>query len=359
MSEAADDKSKDFLKGHEFRQADLPKTQELNPLGLILGQGTPALEVVVYRSKGKPPSDSLRKVWKQRWGGRGVSFVVVALYDDVCSVCGHTERSRQPAAIWHDLPIEHVERLCDTALRLPDHHAVDRFLRDHLPESDSTIFGIHNRGLLATYLLQRGKDDVEKSAWELAAKQSSGLRHLKERNLLKSLGFAIESLSGPASILTVGDSRTALAVFLDQNEAAELPSQRFGSQTPISYALQLAQAHNLDWVIVNRGSELRLYPTRTDVGVGRRGLTDTYLSIDMELLTDDRLPFVWLAFSADALKKDGHLSELREKSERYAKGIGERLRDRIYISVIPQLAKSIVKARDLKKPSAEDLDLTY
>lgn len=359
MSPIPQETIKGFLSDHEYRQADLPKIQDMQPLGLILGQGTPALEVVVYRAKARPSGENIRTIWKKRWGGRGVPLVIVGLYDDTCVVCGHTERSHHPAPVWHDLPVEHVERLCDTALRLPDHHAVDRFLRDHLPESDSSIFGIHNRGLLATYVLQRGREDVDKSTWDHAAKQSAGLRGKRDRNLLTSLGFSIESLTGPASILTVGKSRTALALFLDQNETAELPSQRFSNQTPVSYALQLAQAHNLDWVIVNRGSELRLYPTRTDVGVGRRGLTDTYLSIDLELLTDDRLPFVWLAFSADGLTKDGHLAGLREKSERYAKGIGERLRDRIYDSVIPQLAKAIVKARDLKQPSTDDLDLTY
>jgi len=257
------------------------------------------------------------------------------------------------------MPFKHGELLCAAALELPDHHTVDRFLRDHLPETQSPIFGIRNQGLLATYILQRGEADVPANSWREALSRSNRLKTLKNRALISGLGYTIEQLAGPASILSESGSRMALAIFLDQNETAELPNQRFGNQTPISYALQLAQAQSLNWVIVNKGSELRLYPTKTDVGVGRRGLTDTYLALDLQLLPDNRLPFVWLVLSAEGLREDGFFKDLQEKSERYAKDIGERLRDRIYTSVIPQLAMAIVKARKLKKPSSDDLNLTY
>lgn len=306
----------------------------------------------------------LKKVWNERQGGRGVPLLVVAMQKELCHFCGHTEKLANIAHI--DLPIENIERLCRVSLQLPNHHSVDRFLREHIRESDSPIFGIINHGLLATYVIQRGKEEVGESDWSTASRNVTEFFSKKElfdstdhRKLLNNLGYTIESLKGPAYILTSDDSHLALAILLDQNESAELPSGRFGNQTPISSALQMAQTHNLEWVIVCRGSELRLYPTRTGVGVGQRGLTDTYLSLDINLLPESRLPFLWLTMSAEALRQDGFISELRAKSHRFATKIGKRLRERIYITVIPKLAMAIVKARGLKKPSTEDLELTY
>jgi hypothetical protein len=201
--------------------------------------------------------------------------------------------------------------------------------------------------------LQRGEAEFDKEEdklkWENARRQAALLREARDRALLKGPWFSIEQLTGPASILMDKGSHVTLAVFLNQNGTAELPSKRFGNQTPISFALHIAQDRNLDWVVVIRGSELRLYPARTDVGVGHRGLTDTYLSVDLEMLPEVRLPFVWLTMSAEALQSGGILTHLREKSERYAIEIGRRLRDRIYTTVIPSLAMGIASARGLKK----------
>ncbi len=322
------------------------------------------MEVLVYYTAKRPRADALKKVWNERQGGRGVPLLVVALQESLCHFCGHTEKLANTAHT--DLPIENIELLCRAALQLPNHHSVDRFLREHIRESDSPIFGIINHGLLATYVIQRGKEEVGESDWSTASRNVTEFFSKKKlfdstdhRKLLNNLGYTIESLKGPAYILTSDDSHLALAILLDQNESAELPSGRFGNQTPISSALQMAQTHNLDWVIVCRGSELRLYPTRTGVGVGQRGLTDTYLSLDINLLPESRLPFLWLTMSAEALRQDGFISELRAKSHRFATNIGKRLRERIYITVIPKLAMAIVKARGLKKPSTEDLELTY
>lgn len=360
----SDSNKKNFLSEFEFRPGDFPKTTDFKPIGLILGNGSPALEVLVYNTTKRPRADVLKKVWNERQGGRGVPLLVVALQEGLCHFCGHTEKLANTAHT--DLPIENIELLCRAALQLPNHHSVDRFLREHIRESDSPIFGIVNHGLLATYVIQRGKEEVGESDWLTASRNVTEFFSKKElfdstdhRKLLNNLGYTIESLKGPAYILTSDDSHLALAILLDQNESAELPSGRFGNQTPISSALQMAQTHNLEWVIVCRGSELRLYPTRTGVGVGQRGLTDTYLSLDINLLPESRLPFLWLTMSAEALRQDGFISELRAKSHRFATNIGKRLRERIYTTVIPKLAMAIVKARGLKKPSTEDLELTY
>ena len=60
-----------------------------------------------------------------------------------------------------------------------------------------------------------------------------------------------------------------------------------------------------------------------------------------------------------ALAESGSLEEILEESSRFAGGLAERLRDRIYQNVVPTLAAGIVEARRLTKPTAKDLADTY
>ncbi|MEW5873836.1 MAG: hypothetical protein AB1752_01480 [Candidatus Zixiibacteriota bacterium] len=358
-----------FLPHRELRPGDFAKAEGLTPLGMYLGAGQSGLEVVVYRGSLRPSPEVMKRLWKERRAGRKAAVLVVVLQGDRCTVCGHTGTDKAPPPVIRDLPIAHVETLCSTALDLTDEHAVDRFLREQLPEAESPIFGIRNQGLLATHIIQRGRAEFERQIdlWDTATKKAgTALSEVdasaadRDRKLLRALGYGIEPLEGPASLLTDKGAHTAVAIFLEQSETPELQSSRFGGASPISYAMTHAQKRSLKWVIVARGSELRLYPTATDIGVGRRGLANTYLQINTDLLPDDRQAFLWLVFSAEGLSPAGLLTtQLLEKSDRYAKDIGERLRDRIYTTVIPQLAMSIAQARKLRKPSKADLDLTY
>ena len=85
------------------------------------------------------------------------------------------------------------------------------------------------------------------------------------QDLLRKLAFAIDRLDNFILLLKGADRRLALAVLLDQTEVPESGSARFSNLSPVSYAFTKAD------------SELRLYPTRTDIGVGRRGRTETYV----------------------------------------------------------------------------------
>jgi len=129
--------------------------------------------------------------------------------------------------------------------------------------------------------------------------------------------------------------------------------------SPVSYALTKADSENLDWVLVLQGDRLRLYPTKMGVGVGRRGRTETYVELQTSLLADDHLGYLSLIFSAEALKPGGTVDSLLDDSKRFASSLADRLRDRIYTSVMPRLAQGVAAARNLKNPTADDLDLTY
>src|SRR5690606_20413053 len=140
------------------------------------------------------------------------------------------------------------------------------------------------------------------------------------------------------SILRDGSRKRAVAVLLAPGETAEQELPRFNQMSPVSYALSKADEENLDWVLLLQGARLRLYPVRQDVGVGRRGRTETYVEIHTSLLPDEHAGLLWCLFSAEALRERGTVDQLLAGSERYAAELAQGLRQRIYEKVIPQLA---------------------
>jgi hypothetical protein len=148
-------------------------------------------------------------------------------------------------------------------------------------------------------------------------------------------------------------------MFLQEDEAFDLPQERFVDTSPVAYALNEAEKRNLDYVIGSSGRTLRLYTTRPDAGFGSRGKTDTYVEVNADLLGDAQAGYLWLLFSAGALREEGTLDAIMERSRDYAADLGGRLRDRIYEDVVPDLAEAIARARDIADPTKQQLDATY
>ena len=146
---------------------------------------------------------------------------------------------------------------------------------------------------------------------------------------------------------------------LRESESAEAGSARFNSLSPISYALKKADDENLSWVILTQGSRLRLYATDVGAGVGRRGRTETYIECQPSLLAEEHTPYLWLLYSAEALTPDGSLRQVIEGSQRFAGDLAERLRERIYDHVVPELARGIAEARGIDRPGPKELARTY
>ena len=46
------------------------------------------------------------------------------------------------------------------------------------------------------------------------------------------------------------------------------------------------------------------------VGVGRKGRTETFLELHLNLLKEDHIPLLWYLFSVDALGADGTFEKL-------------------------------------------------
>jgi hypothetical protein len=343
-----------FLADRELRPLNLPEGHGLQPVGLALGNGANALEVAVTESTVAPTATTLRAVWKARLAGRASPLLVVVLYDGKAALCGPAG-DHPPAFV--GLDPGKAERICRAALDEPDRHSALRFLHSAIPEVETSLSGIRNEGLFATHELQSGVP--RRSDWAEAAHKGQDCLRLRGQPLIQRLGFTLEPLPGPSYILRAAETKVALAVFLERNESPEMSNSRFSNLSAVSYALAKADAENLNYVIVSTGSAIRLYPVRAGVGVGRRGRTETFVEIHIDLISNEQAGYLWLLFSSDALRRGGTIEEILDSSARYAVSLGTRLRDRVYADVVPQLAQAILEARNLKSPSAEKLAETY
>jgi hypothetical protein len=232
-------------------------------------------------------------------------------------------------------------------------------LSNKLPQRDDDLPGVRNQGLLSTHELRAGVP--ERDDWDQATKNAKSAVPESSQKLVESLGYGRELLTDHSWILkdgTDGHNR-AVAVFLEEGTSFDRAQEQFTGKSPVAYALNEADKKNLDYVIASRGGTLRLYTTNPEAGFGSRGKTDTYVEIDTDLLPEENAGYLWLLFSAEALRSDGTLHDIMERSKDYAADLGARLRERIYDDVVPNLAEAIARARDIDSPTKEELDETY
>lgn len=328
---------------------------EFTTAALFLGRGDAAVEVVVARCAVRPAASRLKAVWNDRKAGRVAPVLLVADHGKRCALAASV--GEEPR-VWPDLDRGQVERLCRAALAQPNRHAALRLLASALPEIDSPTPGLRNDGLFAIHQLRHGLP--LRQDWTEAQGRALPLLWLRDRQLIQALGFEIRPLPGAASMLvTAGGAQVAVATFLDQSEAAEVASPRFGGLSPVLYALAKADEAKVRYVVVSSGAALRLYTARPGAGVGHRGRTETFAELRLDLLREDQAAYLALLFSPEALSAGGTVEAILEDSRRYATDLGARLRERIYGEVVPRLAEAIFKARGLRQPSPEDLHLTY
>jgi hypothetical protein len=320
------------------------------------GEGTSALEIAVVDFGERPTKEFLQNTYSDRRGGRVNPILVVVLYDDEASLCGP---SGEEPPVYHNTDRGQVERVCEAALRKPDRHAAQQFLSETLPQLDEELTGLRNQGLLSTHELRAGVP--ERDDWEEAAEKARSAFDDDPRDLMRGLDYEIDRLTDQSYVLkdTSDGHERAVAVFLQEDESFDHAQDRFVGQSPVAYALNEADKRNLEYVIGNSGDTLRLYTTNPDAGFGSRGRTDTYVEVNTSLLSDEKAGYLWLLFSAQALRDDGTLHEIMEDSKEYAASLGGRLRERIYDDVVPDLAEAIARARDIDDPTKEELDETY
>jgi len=349
-----DDATPTFLDGVQLRRVTLPDRWPFTATGLALGGGASGLEVLVATHPRAPSAQDLRTAWKARHGGRAAPLLLVVLYGKKAALCGPA--GDEPPTRF-DLDPGQVDRICREALGESDRHTSLRALRDSLPALDTDLGGLRNEGFLASHELRAGAR--HRADWNAATAKASRILDRKGPDLLKALGFQVEECDRVTSILRSKDRKVAVAVLLNRDESPELQAGRFADISPVSYALAVADRENLPYVVIQHGAKVRVYPARVGVGVGRRGRTETYVECHAGLLREENAALLWLLCSAEALLPGGSLDDLIAASGRFSGDLAAELRDRIYLSVVPTIAQGLVAARQLKKPTTQDLHDTY
>ncbi|MHB1323479.1 MAG: Eco57I restriction-modification methylase domain-containing protein [Coriobacteriia bacterium] len=351
----------DFLAGSTARSIDWAAPPDTPPglrtVEVLFGQGDKPLELAVATSSAAPRADDLRRLWKTR-ANRGAPVLLVVLHVDSAvglraSVIG-TEGEPSPLL---DLSGGRVERIAAAALAEPNRHqavrALDRLLSSVSREGMAA--GLINSGLFAAHELRDGVP--HRRDWEAARERSVPLLTKTGRSLLESLGFCVEAKGSALLALSDDGTHHAIAVVLEESESFDRTSQRFGGVSPVSQALALAQKERLPWVVALRRNQVRLYPADPDVGVGRKGLTETYVELDLALLDDSEAGYLALIFSPEALAAGGSVDEIIRNSSVYATDLGARLRGRVYEDVVPDLAVAV--ARRMRATTETDLNDAY
>ena len=240
----------------------LPRS--LTPAGLFAQASWSGLEVVLVTAASRPSAAEMRKAHKARRAGRASPVLIAALYRSPAgvrvSICGP---AGDAPPVFADMDPAQVERIARLALDEPTRHAAARFLASALPEMNSPLPGLRNVGLLATHELSAGVP--QRGDWAEAVRRSTPLLDVQGPKLVKRLGFGVQPSGTSASLLTVNGTGRAVAVFCDASEPFDAGARRFDGASPVSHVLAVADRNNVDWALLTRGSEIRLFPGADDL----------------------------------------------------------------------------------------------
>ncbi len=343
----------------------MPAGFDIDRVEIGRDSGQFGLEILVLDAHGTTSVN--RKVlfeWhKARVKGRPTPVVVIARKDGRAWIFG----PNPDGAVISSLREEQVARMAQTALDQPSGLAARQRFVEIFTALDTTtggaaedqMLGVRNSGLFASHELRTGVR--ARPDWKSACERSEPLLRLRREELIGALGFTSNPLSAHAIVLSSGGiNNRAVAILLDDVESFDGESRRLGV-SPISYAIALAQKHDLPWVMILRGSVVRLYPARLDLGISRKSPAETFFEIDLSLVADDTAGFLSLICSAAALADGGTTEQILAACAQYAVGLGDRLRGRIYENIVPQLSLSIARQLpELGHPLDRDgLDLAY
>ena len=325
-----------------------------------IGSGPDGFEVAFARTIAPtvaPKADEVRALWKVRWNRRAAPVALVVAHQDLAgawkaSVCG----TKEDPAVITGLPLDQVERICLAALEMPDPANAERTLHSLLTgQKDGLVAGLKNVGLFASHELRTGVP--ARADFAAAGEQVAGLLGSRGQDLIRGLGYSMTPHGSIANILSVGGANRAVAVLLDDAEMFDRVSDRFNATSPVARGMAIAAEQNLPWLIITKGTQIRLYPTSPDVGVGRKGQAETYAEVNVAMLPTAQAGYLHLIFSASALAENGTASEILAASVDHATGLGERLRTRVYEDVVPALAVAV--ANEMGATTEKDLDEAY
>jgi hypothetical protein len=345
------------------------KTDEKLPSGYALGDvlygpdpagpgglGFQVATAQLVVGKPAPTLGDLKALHKLRTGAGTTPTVIAVSNGATAWLFGPaTEQARDPLS--HAL----AERYLQSVLHEPNTQAAYNRMVGLAKSAETTgIAGVNNSGLFASYHLR--ENAKLRPDWLTAATKATSLLPKRGQQLITALGFKSEKAPGGAQILSgQTGGPTAVAILLDESQHFDAASPAFNQLPPVAFGLRIAMEKGIPWLVVLRDDQIRLYPGKDGVGVGQKGQTETFIELDLAALDADYTALLPLIFSADALAPDGTAQQLLDDSGRFASSLGARLRDRIYVEVIPPLAKATAEAlaKTGRTLDPDDLALAY
>ena len=313
---------------------------------ILRGSEDTQLAVVLASAASQPTKTDLRALLRERSAG-GIAPILIAVRYPTGSGPRMTLFGLDDEATpVNDLEVALVEQLLGDALESTSPSGLETEVKRRLASMSGSIGpGFGNEGLFASHVLEHQPDEA---GWAGLCAVSQPLVSKRGEDLLRQLGYKVETIpDGTVLREATGGHRRAAAVLLRAGESFDNPLGRLENKDAVTYGLRLARRENLDWLVVMGGPVLRLYATDPDVGVGRKGQTQTYAEIDLSLLTSDRTGYLALLFAPTSLAEGGALTQLLKDSAHYAAALSERLRDRIYGEVVPTLARAVADRRNV------------
>lgn len=320
-----------------FAMPNPPQGISIDKVFLGNGPGTDRFGVVVAYSNSTPSLTDLRSIHSARVGKTGAKVVVAVVTGDRCVLFG-PGADAQPFSLKANVARVFLSAVLDE----PDFlSAYRRFSTTKRAVEVSETPWFTNHGLFASYHIRENApkrkdwDDLNQTWLPLVKKRGA--------DLINSLGFTSSRNEDQVLILSSTTDSSVVAILLQDNETFEGKSNRFQS-SPVTWALKVAADRNIPWVVALKKGSIRLYPAKDGVGVGQRGQVETFFELDLELLDATNAGYLGLVFSEMALRSGGSADNLITDSAKYSTSLGERLRDRIYIDVVPDLAKAVAGA---------------
>lgn len=314
--------------------------QGLTALEVVFGRDETSVgevQVAVAKASSRPTKGQLETAWRTRGLKTAMPVVVAAVHADGVWLYDAKEDPLGP------LPLEQAARQLQSVLDERDGIAAQQQI-GAIQRAYSTIGagGFANNFLFATYHLR--VNVPRRPDWAAARELSAPLLTKRGKGLITALGFDAESVSNATTstliLRSTSGSRRAVAVLLDESEQFDQKSPAY-QLSPVAHGLEVAGREEVPWLIVLRQSTLRLYPGRDGVGVGQRGQSETFFELDLAFVDPEFAGLLSLIFSADALEKGGSADQILDASGRYAADLGARLRDRVYLGVVPTIALAI------------------
>ena len=187
--------------------------------------------------------------------------------------------------------------------------------------------------------------------------------------LLKLLGF--EWKQAPASadyhydLYDSAHATTPIARMFAYvwNRTLDGPDEVRDHDTPMiipgSLVVTELQRNEVPWVIVTNGKIWRLYSSTAS------NKATNYYEVDLDeaLHAKDQLAalkYWWLMFRKQAFM--GFLDRVRQQSQEYAKELGERLKDRVFVSIFPEFAQGFIadmRAKGITTFTPEQLNTVF